>query len=225
MSLRSLLHVLLFALAGMSLVFGLAIKEVRADVSVAASAEQIEPLRAGDSAPRFLVETVDGEGFDFNPQALERPVVLLAYRGGWCPFCNAYLSEMGGVIPKIREMGIDVLFLSGDRAERLFDGLMTETQADIGGLDYTLLSDADARAAIALGIAFKVPAGTLDRYREMGLDITDSSLEKHGILPVPAVFAIDMQGMIRFAYTNADYTIRLPADELLATAREIAAAD
>jgi peroxiredoxin len=48
---------------------------------------------------------------------------------------------------------------------------------------------------------------------------------KHGVLPVPAVFAIDRDGVINFAYTNADYKVRLPADELLAAAREIAAAD
>jgi peroxiredoxin len=47
----------------------------------------------------------------------------------------------------------------------------------------------------------------------------------HGVLPVPAVFAINRQGEIRFAYTNADYKVRLPADELLAAAHEIATAD
>jgi len=44
-------------------------------------------------------------------------------------------------------------------------------------------------------------------------------------LPVPAVFAIDRQGEIQFAHTNADYKVRLPADELLAAAHEIAAAE
>lgn len=37
----------------------------------------------------------------------------------------------------------------------------------------------------------------------------------HGVLPVPSVFAIDADGQIRFAYSNADYKVRLPADELL----------
>lgn len=58
-----------------------------------------------------------------------------------------------------------------------------------------------------------------------GDDIAGSPIEAHGILPVPAVFAIDKQGTIQFAYTNADYKIRLPAAELVAAAQEIAAAD
>ena len=44
----------------------------------------------------------------------------------------------------------------------------------------------------------------------------------HGVLPVPSVFAVDAEGVIRFAYSNADYKIRLPADELLEVASGMA---
>ena len=225
MPFRSIVQVLFALLLTASIIYSVTIQSGHADVPVADSADLIEPLQAGDRAPRFIVETVDGEAFDFNPKSLERPVVLLTFRGGWCPFCNMYLSDMRQAIPEIREMGVDVLFLSGDRAELLFESLSQETQDDIAGLDYTLLSDADAQAAIALGIAFKASERTINSRRNKNQDIEGSSMLKHGVLPVPAVFAIDRGGVIRFAFTNADYKVRLPADELLATAREIAAAD
>jgi peroxiredoxin len=225
MPFRSIILVLLALLLTASVVYSVTIQSGHADVPVADSADLIEPLHAGDKAPRFIVETVDGEAFDFNPKSLERPVVLLTFRGGWCPFCNTYLSDMRHAIPEIREMGVDVLFLSGDRAELLFDSLSQETQEDIAGLDYTLLSDSDAQAAVALGIAFKASERTINGRRNKNQDIEGSSMVKHGVLPVPAVFAIDRGGVIRFAFTNADYKVRLRADELLATAREIAAAD
>ena len=132
---------------------------------------------------------------------------------------------MRHVIPEIRQQGIDVLFLSGDRAELLYSSLEADTQSDIEGLGYTLLSDADAQAAMALGIAFKASDRTINRRDEKGDDIDGSSMRRHGVLPVPAVFAVDRDGVIRFAYTNADYSVRLPADELLAVAKEIAATD
>jgi len=207
MNIRSIPYMLFVVLLGASLVGSIAIQAGHADVPIAESADLIEPLGKGDRAPRFVVETVDGEDFDFDPQNLERPVVLLTFRGGWCPFCNMYLSEMRHTIPEIRELGVDVLFL------------------DIAGLDYTILSDADAQAAIALGIAFKASQGTINGRRNKHQDIEGSSMLNHGVLPVPAVFAIDKQGEIRFAYTNADYKVRLPADELLAVAHEIAAAE
>lgn len=225
MNIRSIPYILFAGLMSMSFMCSVAIQTGHADVPIAASADLIQPLGKGDRAPRFVVETVDGEAFDFDPQNLERPVVLLTFRGGWCPFCNMYLSEMRHTIPEIRELGVDVLFLSGDRSELLYESLKQETQDDIAGLDYTILSDADAQAAMALGIAFRASQRTINGRRNKHQDIDGSSMLQHGVLPVPAVFAIDKQGEIQFAYTNADYKVRLPADELLAAAHEIAAAD
>jgi peroxiredoxin len=225
MSYRSIMSVTFVSILTISLVCSVAIQAGHADVPVADSADLIEPLGKGEPAPRFIVETVDGEAFDFDPQKLERPVVILTFRGGWCPFCNMYLSDMRHVIPEIRAMGVDVLFLSGDRSELLYDSLKMETQEDIADLDYTILSDADAQASIALGIAFKASQRTIDGRNKKNQDIEESSMMKHGVLPVPSVFAIDADGIIQFAYTNANYKVRLPADELMAVAREIAAAE
>jgi peroxiredoxin len=223
MSLRPILNVSLVALFCSAIIYSMAMQSGHADVPIAESADLVEPLGAGDNAPRFIVETADGEEFDFDPSKLDRPAVLVTFRGGWCPFCNMYLSEMRHAIPEIHKMGVDVLFLSGDRPEMLFESLSQETQEDIDGLDYTILSDANAQAAIALGIAFRASERTLNWLSDK--DIADSSMMKHGVLPVPAVFAIDTDGVIQFAFTNADYKVRLPADELMAAAREIAAAD
>jgi peroxiredoxin len=225
MSIRSIPYILFIALLSTSVVCSIAIQAGHADVPIAESADLIEPLAKGDQAPRFVVETVDGDAFDFDPQKLERPVVLLTFRGGWCPFCNIYLSDMRFAIPKIRAMGIDVLFLSGDRPELLFESLKQETQEDIAGLDYTLLSDADAQAAIALGIAFKASERAINGRHKKNQDIEGSSMLKHGVLPVPAVFVIDQNGEIQYAYSNANYKVRLPADELIAAARAIATAE
>jgi peroxiredoxin len=223
--LRSLISVALAVTLALSLVCSSAIRHGHADVPVAATADLIQPLKAGDPAPRFIVETVGSEPFDFDPANLERPVLILTFRGGWCPYCNMYLSDMRNVIPEIRDMGVDVLFLSGDRSELLYESLKGETQQDIAGLDYTILSDANAQAAIALGIAFKASDRTIQGRRDKGQDIEASSMERHGVLPVPAVFAIGKDGVIAYSYVNADYKVRLPADDLLSAARMIAAAD
>ena len=222
---RSLITVTLTATLALSLIYSSAIRSGHADVPIAATAEQIQPLQAGDPAPRFIVETVDSEAFDFNPDNLKKPVLVLTFRGGWCPYCNMYLSEMRHVIPEIRDMGIDVLFLSGDRPELLYESLETQAQEDIAGLDYTNLSNADAQAAIAFGIAFRASDRATDYVKNKGDGYTASSMERHGILPVPAVFAIGKDGLIAYTFVNADYKVRLPADELLSAARMIAAAD
>lgn len=202
----------------LSLVCSMSIRAGHADMPVAATASEIEPLRAGDEAPRFAAETVDGNPFHFDPQDLERPVVVIAFRGGWCPYCNMHLSELRHVIPEIDAMGVDVLFLSGDRPELLYESLDDETRDEIAGQGYTILSDAKAGAAIAFGIAFRASEKTIQRRHEKGQDIEASSMALHGVLPVPSVFAINTDGRIDFAYTNADYKVRLPSSDLRDTA-------
>ena len=222
---RSLITMVLGITLALSLVYSSAIRHGHADVPIAETAEQVQPLEAGDPAPRFIVETVESEAFDFDPLNLDKPVMILIFRGGWCPYCNMYLSDMRHVIPEIQELGVDVLFLSGDRPELLYESLESQARENIEGLDYTILSDADAQAAIALGIAFKASQGTVDYVNKKGDGYRKSSMERHGILPVPAVFAIGKDGVIAHTYVNADYKVRLPADELLEAARMIAAAD
>ncbi len=207
----------------LSLVISSSVRYGHADVPVAETAADIQPLEAGQKAPRFTVETVDNRRFDFDPRDLERPVILISFRGGWCPFCNMHLSELRDAIPEIREMGVDVLFLSGDRSELLLESLGRETQDAIDGRGYTILSDANAQAAVALGIAFRASDRTIQRRLDKGDDIEQSSMARHGVLPVPAVFAINRDGVITYAYANPDYRIRISADELIAAATEMVA--
>ncbi|NCF49984.1 redoxin domain-containing protein [Gammaproteobacteria bacterium] len=205
----------------LSLVCSLAIQRGHAEAAVAASAELVEPLQTGQKAPRFVVRSVDDEPYAFEPQELDRPVLVITFRGGWCPYCNMHLSELHAVMPEIQSLGFDVLFLSGDRPELLYASLKNETQEDIEGLGYRIYSDADAQAAMAFGIAFRVSDRTVNRRHEKGEDIQESSMLRHGILPVPAIFAIDSDGVIAYSFVEADYKVRLPADELLEAVREI----
>lgn len=218
---RATLTTSLLAIMMLSLACSLSLRYGHADVPIAATADEIQPLVEGDTAPQFNVRTVDNEEFTFNPRELERPAVIITFRGGWCPYCNVHLSELRHVMAEINELGVDVLFLSGDRPDQLYESLERGTQQDIADLGYTIYSDADAQAAIALGIAFRASQRTIDRRREKGQDIRDSSMTLHGVLPVPSVFVIGRDGVIAFAYSNADYKVRLPADELVGVAKEL----
>jgi peroxiredoxin len=198
-----------------SLVASLCMQGVAADAPMLpAKAEDISPLQAGDRAPAFTLRTIDDEPYIFDPAGLDRPTVLISFRGGWCPYCNMHLSELRHVIPEIRKSGFDVLFLSNDRPEMLFASLKNETQEDIEGLDYVILSDADITAARALGTAFTVSERLVESRNEKGQDIRGSSIDKYRALAVPAVFVVDRSGKITFAYANPDYSVRLSADAL-----------
>jgi len=186
-----------------------------------ASAKETTPLRTGDRAPAFTVRTVADEPFEFDPDNLERPVILISFRGGWCPYCNMHLSELRTVIPELRANDIDVLFLSNDRPDLLYSSLKKETQEDIDGLDYVILSDANINAAMALGTAFRTEKSLTGYLDKKGRDYEGSSIGMHNALAVPAVYVIDQSGEIVFDFVNPNYKIRLPADELLETANRL----
>lgn len=207
-------------IAGIGLSLSLALPGLSA-AELPASAEATTPLKTGDAAPSFTVKTVDNKTFVFDPAALERPVIFISFRGGWCPYCNMHLSELRNVVPKIAGLEVDIYFLSGDRPEQLYASLQRETREDIDGLDYVILSDADIGAAAAFGTAFRVGKSTVDYLEEKGRDIDGSSIATHGALAVPAVYVIDASGTIVFDFVNPDYKIRLPSDELLAAAQRV----
>lgn len=220
---RGLTYLVFAALLGVSFVMSHATRVAAADYAdLPATADAVQPKRAGERAPAFTLRTVEDEPYAFNPDALQRPAVLISFRGGWCPYCNLHLSELRDVIPEINAMGYDVLFLSGDRPDQLYAGLEADTQDDIAGRDYVILSDAAMEAALALGTAFRIDSGLTNYLDRKGRDYSGSSIGRHNALSVPAVYVIDTDGNIVFDFVNADYKVRLPADRLLAEARKAA---
>ncbi len=103
---------------------------------------------------------------------------------------------------------------SADRPEKL-----NET-VDKNSLTYSLISDASTEAAQAFGLAFQMREELVDRYkRELGIDVEDASGRDHHILPVPAIYMIDQEGVVQFSYVNPNYRVRLDPSVLLAAAK------
>jgi peroxiredoxin len=181
------------------------------------SPEQVQPLKVGSRAPIFAARTTEGALRTFEPDSYKKPTVVLFYRGGWCPYCNAQLSDLHLVEPKLRQSGFEIVFLSTDRPELLYSSLKATD------IHYTLLSDNRLEAAKAFHIAYHVDGATLAKMREYGVDLEATTGTTQDELPVPSVFIIDTSGIIRFVYSNPDYKIRLGADALWAAARPFAA--
>ena len=178
--------------------------------------EQVQPLSVGARAPIFAARTTEGALRTFQPDSYKKPTVVLFYRGGWCPYCNAQLSDLHLLEPKLRKSGFEVVFLSSDRPELLYSSLKA---ADI---HYTLLSDSHLEAAKSFHVAYHVDDATVAKLREYGEDLEATTGTKEHALPVPSVFIIDTSGTIRFVYSNPDYKIRLSADALWTAAQPLA---
>lgn len=184
--------------------------------AIASSASEVRPLGKGAAAPAFEARRPDGSVYRFAAGPRAAPAVLLFYRGGWCPFCNVHLGQLKAAEATLRQRGYEMLFLSSDRPEILRSSLKDDIEQETA--HYTLLSDASAAAAMALGIAFRVDDATVAQYKGFGIDLESTQGNDQHVLPVPAVFVVDRAGRIAFSHFNPDYKVRLSAKELLAAA-------
>jgi peroxiredoxin len=172
-----------------------------------------QPLMIGTQIPDLTLKTAAGESLNLPAAAKEQPLVLIFYRGGWCPYCKAHLGQLQEIDPQLRDLGYRIVAISPDRQEKMAESL------DQIEMSYTLLSDSSMDAAKAFGIAFEVDTEMLKELDSYNIDIEDASGEKHHMLPVPAVFIVGTDGIIDFSYANPDHKIRLSPEVLLAAAK------
>jgi peroxiredoxin len=173
-----------------------------------------QALAAGQSVPSAVVRRLDGVLVDLQQAVTDQPTVLIFYRGGWCPYCNRHLADLEELEPKLKELGYRILAISPDRPEELAKS--TEKLQ----LVYELLSDSDMLAARAFGLAFKMDDELVETYKnQYGIDLEASSGRVHHELPVPAAYVVDQAGVVRFAFVNPDYKVRVDSERLLEEAR------
>ncbi|MBL9214822.1 MAG: AhpC/TSA family protein [Opitutaceae bacterium] len=185
-----------------------------ARAGLAPSPDQAKPLALGDRVPSVLVQSTAGESVDLAALAADQPTLLVFYRGSWCPFCNRHLAALAGIEEPLRALGWRIVAISPDDLAGL------KVAAEKNRLAYRLFSDRAMHASAAFGLAFRMDAATVERYRAHQIDLAPVPGEPGAFwLPVPAAFLIDRQGVIRFVHADPDYKVRLSPEALLAAAQ------
>jgi len=114
---------------------------------------------------------------------------------------------------ELREIGYQIIAISADRPAMLHESL------DRHDLGFQLLSDSSMTAAVQFGLAWQVPESMVEKYITYDIDLEGASGQTHHVLPVPAVFVVGTDGVVRFQYVNPNHRVRLDAEVLVATAK------
>lgn len=185
------------------------------EISIAADARQTRPLRASAAIPDMALK--DAEGKDVKLSSLHEagPVVLVFFRGGWCPICTKHTGALIKIHPQVKELGAQLVGISPDNPDSSKDN------ATKNSIPFPILSDADVAAAKAFGLAFRVDDETLKKYKGFGIDLEKASGQQHHALPVPAVFIVDKAGKIAFAHTDPDYRQRLDVERIISELKKL----
>jgi peroxiredoxin len=173
-------------------------------------------LQPGAIAPDFILPNVDGRSVRLYSELERGPVVLVFYRGGWCPFCNIHLRGFQKSLAEFKAAGAQVLAIS----PQLPDQSLTTQEKD--ELAFPVLSDVGLNTARAFGIAFELPKALLDLYADFDVLLENSNgAEGAKELPMPATFVIRADRTIAYAHVEADFTRRSEPLEVLNLVRKL----
>lgn len=174
-------------------------------------------LATGSKAPDFTVKDINGEEFSTRAALQKGPLVVVFYRGGWCPYCNLQLRSLQTrVLPEISRLQATMVAISVDRVR---EGRATRDKEAPG---LRIISDRKADLLRLYRLAYKVPDHLVRRYKEeFNIDLEASSGETHHIIAVPAVLVIGTDGRIAWQYVNPDYKVRARNEDIIAAVKKL----
>lgn len=173
------------------------------------TATDISPLLIGEKIPDTALQLSNSKEVSLLGLFAKKKTILVFYRGGWCPYCNAHLSALGEAEKELLEFGYQIIAISPDSP----DNLKSTQEKD--KLNYLLLSDSKGELARAVGIIYEAPQNykTLIDEHSKGINTM--------FLPVPSVFILNTAGEIQFEYIAPDFTHRISTELLLAAAKNL----
>ncbi len=170
----------------------------------------------GDRLEPFVLPNSLGRHVALDDLLGAGPIVLSFMRGGWCPYCRSELNAWAAAMQRLAAVGGRFIAVSGEvggRAETTRCELAPEAE---------MLCDIDHGLATALGLAFAISPELRQKYDEHGLSLADIYGDSGRILPIPATFVIDRDGIVRYAFVDPDFRVRADPAVVIAVVEALA---
>ncbi len=168
-----------------------------------------QSIKQGDKAPDFVLPNVNGESIQLSQLLLKGPVVLIFYRGGWCPYCNLALRSYQAILSEIHLAGATLVAVSPQTPD---NSLSASEKME---LSFPVLSDSGNTVARAYGLVFTVSSEVQAVQQRIGLDLSRVNGSEMWELPMPGSYVIAQDGTIALAFIDPDYTHRLEPAAIL----------
>jgi peroxiredoxin len=119
-------------------------------------------------------------------------------------------------LPKIRFLGAELVAISPQLPD---NSLKTEEKLS---LDFEVLSDVGNKVAGDFGLVFKLSDRMQEIYAGFGIDLLAANGDQSFELPVPATYVVARDGIISYAFVDADYTNRLDPEIIIDELQKLA---
>lgn len=177
--------------------------------SFIATAQQPAGLPVGAAAPDFTLNDQSGKSFQLKQTNREKTVVLIFYRGQWCPYCSKQIKGLQDSMQLIAEKGATVVAITPEIPANV-QKTIEKTKAA-----FPILTDEGLKVMNQYKVAFAVDEKTIERYKRFNIDFNEANGANGANLPVPAVYII-RNGKIVWRYFDADYRKRPSVNEIAA---------
>jgi peroxiredoxin len=138
----------------------------------------------GKLAPDFKLPNGQGDLVELNSFRNNQAVMLLFYRGEWCPFCMDQLADYQSLLPELKKYNIQLLAISTDGLSAIENTRRKFVD------DYIFLSDEYLQVTRLYGVG---------------------NVQK---LPHPALFLINKEGVLKWYYASTDFKVRPTAEQV-----------
>ncbi|MCJ8014148.1 AhpC/TSA family protein [Paenibacillus sp. KQZ6P-2] len=169
----------------------------------------VSGLQVGENVPDFVLQDAVGTKIHLYHELAKGPIILTFYRGGWCPFCNLQLRAYQEILPKIQELGANLIAISPQNPDN------TLSQKEKEQLTFHVLSDTEGLVASQFKLLFDVQDSLKSVLEGFGGNLEEYNSMERWVLPVPATFVVDCQGVIRFSHIDPNFMRRVEPEDVL----------
>ncbi|MDP3667002.1 MAG: peroxiredoxin-like family protein [Sediminibacterium sp.] len=166
-------------------------------------------ILVNQKAPDFIAKDQFGKSIKLSTELLKGAVVIVFYRGQWCPYCNRQLKRLEDSLIYIKNKGASLIAITPEKPENI-SKTIEKTKAS-----YSVLYDEGLKIMKLYDVAFAVDNNTVERYKKFGIDLTEVNGSNGANLPVPALFVINQSGKIVFRHFDPDYKNRVSVKEIV----------
>ena len=182
----------------------------RAIDSLVESQPAAAALRTGSQAADFSLSALGGGIVTLSRLVLNGPVVLVFYRGSWCPYCDLQLRAYARMLPELTRLNARLVAISPQEP-----AVEVPNAGEHRELGFPILFDSQNAVARRYGLVYPVDELMRTVLSGFGLDLGAINGYEQWELPVPATFVVTAGLQIRWSHVEADYRLRAEPDDIL----------
>lgn len=164
-------------------------------------------LKVGDKAPDFTAKDQAGNMISLKKMTEKRKVVVMFYRGAWCPYCNKYMSQIEQALPDFSAKNATVIAITPETDESISKAI-EKTKAT-----FSVIYDKDRSIMQDWKVAYSMSDELKTKYKGYGMDLEKQ--QGDWMLPVPATYVVGRDGKIEFVHFDENYQKRAEISEIL----------